>query len=93
MLADIGNGTVNIMKISNCKPITTQSYTEKMGVNNHVGDDSRVMSASHDDQNGYRVPFYRYEYFYYIMFLHKSKDGILPVRIAGKIPFLFLNLC
>ena len=49
------------------------------------------MSASHDNQNGYRVPFYRYEYFYYIMFLHKSKDGILLVRIAGKIPFLFLN--
>ena len=33
MLADIGNGTVNIMKINNRKPITTQSYTEKMGVN------------------------------------------------------------
>ncbi len=33
MLADIGNGTVNIMKISNRKPITTQSYTEKSGVN------------------------------------------------------------
>lgn len=32
MLADIGNGTVNIMKINNRKPITTQSYTEKMGV-------------------------------------------------------------
>ena len=31
MLADIGNGTVNIMKINNRKPITTQSYTEKMG--------------------------------------------------------------
>nr|WP_294471273.1 ParM/StbA family protein [uncultured Ruminococcus sp.] len=36
MLADIGNGTVNIMKISNRKPITTQSYTEKMGVNQCV---------------------------------------------------------
>ena len=47
------------------------------------------MSASHDDQNGYRVPFYRYGYCYYIMFLHKNKDGILPVHISGKIPFSF----
>lgn len=36
MLADIGNGTVNIMMINNRKPITTQSYTEKMGVNQCV---------------------------------------------------------
>ena len=50
------------------------------------------MSTSLDDQNGYRVPFYGCGCFYYIMFLHKSKDGILPVRIAGKIPFSLLIL-
>lgn len=33
MLADIGNGTVNIMYINNRKPVATRSYTEKMGVN------------------------------------------------------------
>ena len=43
MLADIGNGTVNIMKISNRKPITTQSYTEKMGVNQCVKSASNAM--------------------------------------------------
>lgn len=43
MLADIGNGTVNIMKISNRKPITTQSYTEKMGVNQCVKAASNAM--------------------------------------------------
>ena len=43
MLADIGNGTVNIMKISNRKPITTQSYTEKMGVNQCVKAVSNAM--------------------------------------------------
>ena len=36
MLADIGNGTVNVMYINNRKPISTQSYTEKMGVNQCV---------------------------------------------------------
>ena len=43
MLADIGNGTVNIMKINNPKPITTQSYTEKMGVNQCVKAASNAM--------------------------------------------------
>lgn len=43
MLADIGNGTVNIMKINNRKPITTQSYTEKMGVNQCVRSASNAM--------------------------------------------------
>lgn len=43
MLADIGNGTVNIMKINNRKPITTQSYTEKMGVNQCVKTASNAM--------------------------------------------------
>lgn len=43
MLADIGNGTVNIMKINNRKPITTQSYTEKMGVNECVKAASNAM--------------------------------------------------
>ena len=41
MLADIGNGTVNIMKINNRKPITTQSYTEKMGDSPRCGEMSR----------------------------------------------------
>ncbi|MCM1228320.1 MAG: ParM/StbA family protein [Clostridium sp.] len=36
MLADIGNGTVNIMYINNRKPISTKSHTEKMGVNQCV---------------------------------------------------------
>lgn len=36
LLADIGNGTVNVMYINNRKPIATQSYTEKMGVNQCV---------------------------------------------------------
>lgn len=43
MLADIGNGTVNIMKINNRKPITTQSYTEKMSVNQCVKAASNAM--------------------------------------------------
>lgn len=43
MLADIGNGTVNIMMINNRKPITTQSYTEKMGVNQCVKAASNAM--------------------------------------------------
>ena len=36
LLADIGNGTVNVMYINNRKPAATQSYTEKMGVNQCV---------------------------------------------------------
>ena len=36
MLADIGNGTVNIMYINNRKPVSAKSYTEKMGVNQCV---------------------------------------------------------
>ncbi|HAE53137.1 MAG TPA: plasmid segregation actin-type ATPase ParM [Ruminococcus sp.] len=43
MLADIGNGTVNIMMINNRKPIATQSYTEKMGVNQCVKSASNAM--------------------------------------------------
>ena len=43
MLADIGNGTVNIMKINNRKPLTTQSFTEKMGVNQCVKTASNAM--------------------------------------------------
>ena len=43
MLADIGNGTVNIMKINNRKPLTTQSFTEKMGVNQCVKAASNAM--------------------------------------------------
>lgn len=43
MLADICNGTVNIMKINNRKPIITQSYTEKMGVNQCVKAASNTM--------------------------------------------------
>ena len=43
MLSDIGNGTVNIMKISNRKPIITQTFTEKMGVNQCVKSASNAM--------------------------------------------------
>ena len=43
MLADIGNSTVNIMYINNRKPITTKSYTEKMGVNQCVKSASNAM--------------------------------------------------
>lgn len=43
MLSDIGNGTVNIMKISNRKPIITQTFTEKMGVNQCVKAASNAM--------------------------------------------------
>lgn len=43
MLADIGNGTVNIMMINNKKPLATQSYTEKLGVNQCVKAASNAM--------------------------------------------------
>ncbi len=33
MLADIGNGTVNIMYINNRKPVESKCWTEKIGVN------------------------------------------------------------
>lgn len=33
MLADIGNGTMNIMYINNKKPVESKCYTEKLGVN------------------------------------------------------------
>lgn len=33
MLADIGNGTMNILYIQNKKPVENKSWTEKMGVN------------------------------------------------------------
>lgn len=33
MLADIGNGTMNIMYINNKKPVENKCYTEKIGVN------------------------------------------------------------
>lgn len=36
MLADIGNGTMNVMYIRNKKPSETDSYTEKLGVNQCV---------------------------------------------------------
>ena len=32
MLCDIGNGTMNVMYIRNCKPVPSQCYTEKYGV-------------------------------------------------------------
>ena len=41
MLADIGNGTVNIMKINNRKSLTTQSLMEKMGDSPRGGEMSR----------------------------------------------------
>lgn len=36
MLADIGNGTVNIMHINNRKPVESKCWTEKLGVNQCV---------------------------------------------------------
>ena len=36
MLADIGNGTMNIMYINNKKPVESKCYTEKIGVNQCV---------------------------------------------------------
>lgn len=36
MLADIGNGTMNIMYINNKKPIEEKCFTEKIGVNQFV---------------------------------------------------------
>jgi plasmid segregation protein ParM len=36
MVADIGNGTMNVMYIRNRKPVESQCYTEKLGVNQFV---------------------------------------------------------
>ena len=36
MIADIGNGTVNIMYINNRNPVESKCYTEKLGVNQCV---------------------------------------------------------
>ena len=36
MLADIGNGTMNVMYINNKKPVENKCYTEKLGVNQCV---------------------------------------------------------
>ena len=36
MLADIGNGTMNVMYINDKKPVESKCYTEKMGVNQCV---------------------------------------------------------
>lgn len=36
MLADIGNGTMNVMYINNKKPVESRCYTEKIGVNQCV---------------------------------------------------------
>lgn len=33
MIADIGNGTMNVMFIENHKPVQSKTYTEKLGVN------------------------------------------------------------
>lgn len=55
MLADIGNGTVNIMKINNRKPITTQSYTEKMGVNQCVKAASNAMMDKLSVTRSFRI--------------------------------------
>ena len=43
MIADIGNGTVNIIFVSNRKVINTKTYTEKMGVNQCVKAASNAM--------------------------------------------------
>jgi plasmid segregation protein ParM len=36
IVADIGNGTMNVMYIRNRKPVESQCYTEKLGVNQFV---------------------------------------------------------
>jgi len=36
MLADIGNGTMNIMYINSKKPVESKCWTEKLGVNQCV---------------------------------------------------------
>ena len=36
MLADIGNGTMNVMDINNKKPVESKCFTEKLGVNQCV---------------------------------------------------------
>lgn len=43
MIADIGNGTVNIIFVNNKKVINTKTYTEKMGVNQCVKAASNAM--------------------------------------------------
>ena len=43
MIADIGNGTVNIIFVNNRKVINTKTYTEKMGVNQCVKAASNAM--------------------------------------------------
>ena len=43
MIADIGNGTVNIIFVSNKRVINTKTYTEKMGVNQCVKAASNAM--------------------------------------------------
>ena len=43
LLADIGNGTVNIIFVSNKRVINTKTYTEKMGVNQCVKAASNAM--------------------------------------------------
>ena len=41
MIADIGNGTVNIIFVSNKRVINTKTYTEKMGDSPRCGEMSR----------------------------------------------------
>ena len=36
LLADIGNGTMNLLYIQDCKPVESRSWTEKFGVNQCV---------------------------------------------------------
>ena len=43
MIADIGNGTVNIIFVNNKRVINTKTYTEKMGVNQCVKAASNAM--------------------------------------------------
>ena len=43
MIADIGNGTVNIIFVSNKRVINTKTYTEKMGVNQCIKAASNAM--------------------------------------------------
>ena len=48
MLADIGNGTMNIMYITNSRPFASKCWTEKLGVNQCVSFDDVIRSLNED---------------------------------------------
>ena len=48
MLADIGNGTMNIMYITNSSPVASKCWTGKLGVNQCVSFDDVIRSLNED---------------------------------------------